>query len=175
MQDNTEQALASNVPPAESCNGPLGAGGAVKATRVVDVALAALYRRVDGGGVEFLVARRHSDAIRGGLWEFPGGKIEAGEPALDAAVREIREEVGLDIEVFVRAPSPLVVVEHSDPELAREKSVRLHAFLAEVKPSAVPQALGASEVRWVPAAELDALEWPKANAAINRAIAERIG
>ena len=37
------------------------------------------------------------------------------------------------------------MVEHSDPELARERSVRLHAFLAEVKPNAVPQALGASE------------------------------
>lgn len=144
----------------------------VAPTRWVDVALAALYRRVEGGRVELLVARRHAEAVRGGLWEFPGGKIEPGEPASVAAVREIEEEVGIGRDAFVDDPRPLLVVEHSDPEVVREKSVRLHAFIAEVKPSAMPQALGASEVRWVGVEQLADFEWPKANAPINAALAE---
>ena len=137
--------------------------------RVVEVASAALYRRV-GGRVELLIARRHAHAVRGGLWELPGGKIEPGEAAEGAALREVLEEVGLGREAFVGPPSPLVVVDHSDPEVLREKSIRLHAFLAEVKPEAMPQALGASEVRWIGLDELGAFEWPKANARVNEAL-----
>lgn len=145
---------------------------AAPATRWVDVALAALYRRGEGGRIELLVARRHADAVRGGLWEFPGGKIEPGEAASAAALREVEEEVGIPRDAFVGDPRPLMVVEHSDPEVVREKSVRLHAFVAEIKPSAMPQALGASEVRWVGVDELGSFAWPKANAPINAAIAE---
>jgi 8-oxo-dGTP diphosphatase len=157
---------------------------------VVEVALAALYRRVEGR-VELLVARRHAQAIRGGLWEFPGGKIEAGERASAAALREIAEEVGLGRDAFLDhaaggAPivdgtmaseavdplQPLLVVEHSDPEVVREKSLRLHAFVAEVKPTAQPKALGASEVRWIAVSQLPDFEWPKANAPINARLLE---
>jgi mutator protein MutT len=152
---------------------PLTSNGA-PSTKWVDVAVAAIYRRVDGR-VELLVARRHDHAIRGGLWEFPGGKIERGEHPSEAAIREAREEVGFAEEEFVSQPAPLVVVEHSDPELARERSVRLHAFLAEVKPNAVPQALGASEVRWIGVEQISEFEWPKANASINTAIASALG
>jgi mutator protein MutT len=152
---------------------PLTSNGA-PAAKWVDVAVAAIYRRV-GGRVELLVARRHDHAIRGGLWEFPGGKIEHGEHPSEAAIREAREEVGFAAEEFVSQPAPLVVVEHSDPELARERSVRLHAFLAEVKPNAVPQALGASEIRWIGVEQIPEFEWPKANASINTAIASALG
>jgi len=137
--------------------------------RVVEVASAALFRRVEGR-VEILIARRHAHAVRGGLWELPGGKIEGGEAAEQAALREVREEVGLESGSFLSRPTPLVVVEQSDPDVAREKSIRLHAFLAEVKPDASPRALGASEVRWVGIHELSGFEWPKANARVNEAI-----
>ncbi len=143
-----------------------------KSDRWVDVALAALYRRVDDR-VELLVARRHAQAVRGGLWEFPGGKIKRGELAAAAAVRELSEEVGLDADALMSAPVALMVVEHSDPELASERSVRLHAFLAEVKPNAIPQALGASEIRWISVEDLAKYDWPKANASINAALATR--
>ncbi len=137
----------------------------------MEVALAALYRRSEGR-IELLVARRHAQAIRGGLWEFPGGKIEEGEQPVSAALREVAEEVGLGADALITDPQAVMVVDHSDPEVVREKSIRLHAFLAEVKPTAMPEALGASEVRWVSLDRLADFDWPKANAPINERLLE---
>ena len=53
---------------------------------------------IDRGG-RFLITRRPVSGLLGGLWEFPGGKVEAGEKAEAALAREIREEVGISIEV----------------------------------------------------------------------------
>ncbi len=50
-------------------------------------------------GDRILVTRRKPEGLLGGLWEFPGGKIEEGESAGDACAREVREETGLDVEV----------------------------------------------------------------------------
>ena len=166
---------------ASSCNETAGGGPSphvspsVPPHTVVEVALAALYRRTPSGEVELLVARRHADAVRGGLWEFPGGKIEPGEAAEHAALREVEEEVGIGRDALVAVPAALTVVEHLDPEVIREKSIRLHAYIAEVKPDAAPRAIGASEVRWIKVCELGDFEWPKANAPINAAIAARLG
>lgn len=46
-----------------------------------------------------LVCRRNRDRADGGLWEFPGGKVEPGERAVEALVREIHEELGVQIRV----------------------------------------------------------------------------
>ena len=60
----------------------------------------------DAGRV--LVTRRAPDAHQGGLWEFPGGKVEAGETLQEALARELREELG----VLVEATEALMVLEH---------------------------------------------------------------
>ena len=138
-------------------------------TRWVEVAVAVVFRRV-AGGVELLIARRHAEAVRGGLWEFPGGKIEPGEHASAAALREVEEEVGLGAAEVTGAPHALTVVAHTDPTVVREKSVRLHAFLVEVRADAHARALGSGEVRWIGVAELESFDWPPANAAINDAV-----
>ena len=64
----------------------------VENNKVIEVS-AAVLQRSDG---TFLLAQRPSDKIWAGYWEFPGGKIEAGESAYDALVRELREELGID-------------------------------------------------------------------------------
>lgn len=62
-------------------------------TKIVEVA-AAVLQRSDG---TFLLAQRPPGKIWAGYWEFPGGKVEAGELARDALVRELREELGIAV------------------------------------------------------------------------------
>ena len=59
-----------------------------------DVALGLVWRRG-----KLLIARRPADAMLGGLWEFPGGKLELGETLEEAVRRELAEEMGLDVVV----------------------------------------------------------------------------
>ncbi len=61
--------------------------------KIVEVA-AAVLQRPDGA---FLLAQRPSDKMWAGYWEFPGGKVEAGETARDALVRELKEELGIEV------------------------------------------------------------------------------
>ncbi|MDD4912715.1 MAG: Nudix family hydrolase [Sideroxydans sp.] len=61
--------------------------------KIVEVA-AAVLQRPDGS---FLLAQRPADKIWAGYWEFPGGKLEQGESARDALVRELREELGVEV------------------------------------------------------------------------------
>lgn len=60
---------------------------------IVEVA-AAVILRADGA---FLLARRPPGKVYAGWWEFPGGKVEAGEPAAEALSRELHEELGIDV------------------------------------------------------------------------------
>lgn len=160
--------------PAPERSPALAAAGGPPARKVVDVAIAALWRRTASGRAELLVARRHADAIRGGLWELPGGKVEPGEAPERAALREAEEEVGISSDAVVTRPMPLAIAEHTDASVAREQSVRLHAFLVEVKSEADARPLGTSEVRWIDPARIDEFEWPPANGPINAALARAL-
>lgn len=84
--------------------------------KLTEVAAAVLLRP-DGS---FLLGQRAADTFYAGYWEFPGGKIEPGETAHRALVRELREE--LDIEVV--AATPWIVREH----VYEHAHVRLHFF-----------------------------------------------
>ena len=64
-----------------------------------------------------LVTRRAPDAHQGGLWEFPGGKVEAGESVETALVRELAEELGICVE----ASEPFMTLDHD----YADKQVRL--------------------------------------------------
>jgi 8-oxo-dGTP diphosphatase len=66
----------------------------VKGGAVIDVAAAVLVR-ADGC---FLLAQRPATKVYAGYWEFPGGKLEPGEPPAQALARELHEELGLDVE-----------------------------------------------------------------------------
>ena len=128
---------------------------------VVEVALAVTVR---GGRV--LVARRDRDAHLGGLWEFPGGKIERGEEPEAAALRELAEETGLD----GNRVEPLTVFHYAYPD----RNVRLHAFLV-TEPRGEVAIAGGRSWEWVEPAALASLPMPEANRAILRALAWRTG
>lgn len=113
-----------------------------------------------------LLARRPAAAIRGGLWEFPGGKLDPGERIEDAAVREAAEEVGIEIEVL----ASLATSADRDDRLEREQAVRLHAVIARPRHGRTPQPLAAEELRWTRLDELDALPAPPGNRAIHAAL-----
>lgn len=114
-------------------------------------------------GERVLLAQRFNDDMLGGLWEFPGGKCEAGESLTDCLQREIREELALDIEVL----APLATIEHAYSHLR----VTLHAFHCRPRHGA-PQAIGVQDWRWV---SLDQLSQFPLSVADQRIAAQLVG
>ncbi|MGA7923376.1 MAG: NUDIX domain-containing protein [Thermoplasmata archaeon] len=104
-------------------------------------------------GPRWLVHRRSKKSLLGGLWEFPGGKIETGESPLGAAVRELREETGLE------APQlrSFGVLHHAYSHFA----VDLHLFQGSVARARGIRGHG-KDFRWVTAAEFNRLPRPMA-------------
>ncbi len=80
---------------------------------IVDVA-AAVIERPDGS---FLLAQRPPGKVYAGWWEFPGGKVEAGEPADRALARELREELGIEVQTAYPWISRVHVYEHATVRL----------------------------------------------------------
>ena len=118
---------------------------------VIIEVVAAVIRR-DG---KILITQRPDDVHLAKLWEFPGGKVEAGESLTAALQREIREELGVRIAV----EDEFYTVEHDYPE----KSVRLHFFNCVIE-EGEPAALEVANLRWVLPAELVQFEFPPADA-----------
>lgn len=108
--------------------------------------LAGVIRNASG---EVLIARRHIHTHLGGLWEFPGGKLETGEDRFGGLVRELREELG----IRVTDAQPLIQVPYAYPE----KTVLLDVW--EVQ-GYVGEVIGleGQALQWVAPGELH--EWP---------------
>lgn len=119
---------------------------------------AAVIHRADG---RFLLARRPEKGLLGGLWEFPGGKLEAGEDLPTCLRREIREELGVEVEIG----GALGVYRHAYTHFR----VTLHAFACRIILGEV-QALHASQLCWAGEEELRSYPMGK----IDRRIARRI-
>ena len=100
------------------------------------------------------IARRPSDKHQGGLWEFPGGKVEAGEPTYDALKRELREEIGIN----VVSGSSLLEVSHD----YTDKSVLLDVWTVESF-TGTPSGLEGQEVAWVRLKNIREYDFPEAN------------
>jgi len=110
-----------------------------------------------------LIARRPSNGLLGGLWEFPGGKVEAGESLQEGLTREIEEELG--VRVIVK--EPFGVYRHAFTHF----KVTLHAFCCLIE-QGEPQALHASELRWAAPGELPNYPMGKIDRQIARRLAE---
>jgi 8-oxo-dGTP diphosphatase len=118
--------------------------------------LAAVARRGD----RYLVARRPAHKRHGGLWEFPGGKLEAGESVEDGLRRELREELDVELEAVGRA-----LLSVADPE-----SVFRIEFI-EVSISGEPRCLEHAGIGWMTASELRAMPLaPSDRAFVERAL-----
>ncbi len=121
----------------------------VKTENRLKVSAALIFRRGS-----LLITQRHAKAHLGGLWEFPGGKLEAGETFEQCLVREIREELGVEISV----KSLFAEITHDYPE----RSVHLKFFRCELL-SGEPQPLDCAAVKWVKQNELTDFEFPAAD------------
>ena len=110
---------------------------------------------------EVLLSRRPDHVHQGGLWEFPGGKVEPGEDVTAALRREIREELG----VAVGRCTPLIRVPHRYPDRSVLLDVwRVDDFEGE------PHSREGQPVEWVPVDALRSRDFPAANRAIVRAL-----
>ena len=103
---------------------------------------------------KILISLRHADSHQGGLWEFPGGKIELSETAEQALARELNEELN----ITVTAATPLITINHQYPDL----SVQLNVFLVEQFTGESKSCEG-QPFKWVAPAELDHYTFPSAN------------
>ena len=95
-------------------------------TNIINVAVAILQRKNDNGQNEFLLASRPSGKGWAGWWEFPGGKIEAGETPEHALARELAEELGVKPTITQK----WLVRQYDYPETSDSpaKTVRLHFY-----------------------------------------------
>lgn len=111
-----------------------------------------------------LVAKRHFHQHQGERWEFPGGKVEPFESHYDALVRELREEVAID----VKAAEFFMSVDYTYPE----KAVQLH-FFRVTSFAGEPKHQEGQLLCWTPVSELSAYDFPDANqAVVDRLISE---
>ena len=130
------------------------ASGARRATPdpqpVIEVSAALIFRN----GM-LLITQRPAKAHLGGLWEFPGGKREPDETFEQCLVREIREELGIEVEVG----ELLEEISHAYPE----KTVQLKFFICKLI-SGKLRPLDCAAFKWVEKAELADFEFPAADA-----------
>lgn len=117
----------------------------------VDVVGAVIF---DGKTNRCLVTMRDKNRPQGGLWEFPGGKIDSGETKEEALVREIKEELNCTIKVG----SLIEDYTHSYPEL----TVRLITYLCSIE-EGTPELSEHESMKWVTAEEMKGLVFAEAD------------
>jgi 8-oxo-dGTP diphosphatase len=110
---------------------------------------------------EVLISLRDQQAHQGGLWEFPGGKIEAGESVVQALGREVREELGINID----HSKPFKSIKYIYPD----KQVELHVCLVE-QFYGTPTGAEGQVLRWLAIDCLKPSVFPAANRSIIRAL-----
>ena len=126
---------------------------------MIEVAAGLIFRKR-----KLLITQRRPNDHLGGLWEFPGGKLEPGEDYQDCLRRELSEELGVEASV-----GPLLcAVEHAYPE----KTIRIKFHQCRLI-TGKPQPLGCVALEWVSAAELANYEFPPADQQILNIIRDR--
>lgn len=115
-----------------------------------DVAVGLVFD--DNGHI--LIQRRPEDGLLGGLWEFPGGKAKDGESMDEACARELREEVGIEVEV----EAPFYTLSHAYSHF----KITLYAFRCRLV-AGEPTSEEGQPITWVDVEGLDDYAFPRAN------------
>jgi 8-oxo-dGTP diphosphatase len=114
-------------------------------------------------GDRLLAAQRAEPPEHAGRWEFPGGKVKAGEADQDALVRECREELGVEVKLGERVGGDWPV---SEPTVLR-------VWAAELV-DGTPRPLVHLALRWLSAAELYDVAWLAADLPVVAAVRDRL-
>lgn len=133
-----------------------------KPTPHYDIAVGVVWKRG-----KILIDQRKAEGLLGGLWEFPGGKKERGESLEDAAVREVKEELG--VQVRVRAGGEFARIQHAYSHF----SVTLHVYACDWV-SGRPSAIDCAQWKWVRPDELAGYPFPTANRKIIARLLARV-
>lgn len=114
-----------------------------------EIVVAAIYKNG-----RYLLGQRSPEGLLGGLWEFPGGKVEAGETHEEALRREIREELGIGVKVG----GLVATVNHAYSHF----KVTLNVYKC-THTSETPKANAHTKLKWVTPNQFDEYAFPKAN------------
>jgi mutator protein MutT len=113
----------------------------------------------------FLVTRRQPGVHLAGMWEFPGGKIDPGEPHAAALRRELKEELDVEVDVGERVYHTVHAYD--------ERTVELHFYRCGLRGE--PRPLLGQQMRWVPRGELTSLGFPPADAELIEMLTKSAG
>lgn len=121
----------------------------------MNIVLVSALALVDSGDRVLLAKRPHGKSMVG-LWEFPGGKVESGEVPEHAAIREAREELGIDIERSCLAP--LTFASHSYPDF----HLLMPLYVCRIW-NGVAKCMEGQTLKWVRPIAMDSFAMPPAN------------
>lgn len=110
---------------------------------------------------QILIDRRRSEGAMGGLWEFPGGKVQPGETIEECIKREIKEELAIEIAVGEH----LITVDHTYTHLSVTLTVHHCRWV-----TGIPQAVECDEICWISLDDLERFAFPAANRQIIAAL-----
>jgi 8-oxo-dGTP diphosphatase len=111
---------------------------------------------VEEGGL-YLITQRRAEAVLGGLWEFPGGRVEPGESDAEALARELRERLSVDAVVGSQLSERHTV--YPDYE------VTLALYAATIAEGQIPRRGRVQDFRWIRSSDFDQYEFPAADQA----------
>jgi len=117
--------------------------------------------------LQILITKRRPGTAYASYWEFPGGKADPDEPVRACIARELREELGVEIEILTVFPPIMHTYDHA--------TVRVHAATCRLAPgSPEPRALEVEAWRWCPLAELPWEEFLPANVRLVSALVRHL-
>jgi 8-oxo-dGTP diphosphatase len=117
-----------------------------------------------------LAARRTEPPALAGGWELPGGKVDPGEADVEALHRELREELGVEVELGDVVPGPL-----ADGRWPLGDTFAMTVFWARVTEGEVAPIEDHDALRWLTSSDLYAVSWLPADVPIIDLIADRLG